>query len=194
MALVATPVKLRSPRSAIQRESRAPVIMRPRLRKLALTAHVVSSVGWLGAVAGFLALAVVGVSSDDVQQVRAVYVAMDVIAWFVIVPLAFASLLTGLVQSLGTPWGLIRHYWVVLKLVLTVVATIVLLLQMEGISFIADVARDTTMSSGEHRGTRTSLLLHAGGGLLVLLMTTVLAIYKPPGLTRYGRRKQARAA
>ena len=193
MALVATPVKLRSPRSAIQREIRAPMIMRPRLRKLALTAHVVSSVGWLGAVAGFLALAVAGLASDDVQQVRAVYVAMEVIAWFVIVPLAFASLLTGLVQSLGTQWGLIRHYWVVLKLVLTVVATIVLLLQMEGIGFIADVARDTTMSSGEYRGTRTSLLLHAGGGLLVLLMTTVLAIYKPRGLTRYGRRKQPRA-
>jgi hypothetical protein len=36
--------------------------MTPRLRKFALTAHVTSSVGWLGAVAAFLALAVAGLT------------------------------------------------------------------------------------------------------------------------------------
>ena len=46
---------------------------------------------------------------------------------FVIVPLAIASLLTGVVQALATPWGLFRHYWVVIKLFLTVFATLVLL-------------------------------------------------------------------
>lgn len=43
--------------------------MTPRLRKVALTAHVASSVGWLGAVVVFLAIAVVGVTSDDPQYV-----------------------------------------------------------------------------------------------------------------------------
>jgi hypothetical protein len=108
--------------------------MTPRLRKFALTAHVTSSVGWLGAVAAFLALAVASLTSQDAQMVRAAYLAMELTAWFVIVPLAFASLLTGLVQSLGTKWGLFRHYWVLAKLLLTVLATIVLLLQMESIS------------------------------------------------------------
>jgi hypothetical protein len=54
--------------------------MRPRLRKFALTAHVTSSVGWLGAVAGFLALAVAGLTSQDAQMVRAAYLAMDLTA------------------------------------------------------------------------------------------------------------------
>ena len=102
--------------------------MTPRLRKFALTAHVVSSVGWLGAVAGFLALAAAGLTSQDAQMVRAAYLAMELIAWFVIVPLALASLLTGLVQSVGTTWGLFRHYWVLAKLLVTVLATIVLLM------------------------------------------------------------------
>ena len=54
--------------------------MTPRLRKFALTAHVTCSVGWLGAVAGFLALAVAGLTSQDAQMVRAAYLAMELTA------------------------------------------------------------------------------------------------------------------
>jgi len=50
--------------------------MTPGLRKFALTAHVTSSVGWLGAVAGFLALAVAGLTNHDGQLVRGLYLAM----------------------------------------------------------------------------------------------------------------------
>ncbi len=166
------------------------MIMTPRLRKFALTAHVTSSVGLLGAIAGFLALAVAGLTSQESQMVRAAYLAMALIAWFVIVPLAFASLLTGLVQSLGTVWGLFRHYWVLAKLLLTVLVTVVLLLQMGLISYVASVAAETTLSGADLREERMSLVAHAGGGLLVLLVPMALSIYKPRGMTRYGRRKQ----
>ncbi len=105
--------------------------MTPRLRKLALTAHVTSSVGWLGGIATVLALAVTGLASQDAQLVRAAYVAMEPIGWFVLVPLSLASLLTGLVQSLGTTWGLFRHYWVVAKLLINVFATVLLLMYMQ---------------------------------------------------------------
>ena len=162
----------------------------PRLRKLALTTHVVCSVGWLGAVGAFLALAIAGLTSDSQETVRGAYLAMEVIAWFAIVPLAFAALVTGLAQSLGTTWGLFRHYWVLAKLLLTVVATVVLLFQMGNIEFMRDAAADMTLSSGRLRGERVSLLVHAAGGLVVLLLTTVLAVVKPRGVTRYGWRKQ----
>jgi hypothetical protein len=76
--------------------------MPPRARRFALTAHIVSSVGWLGAVAVILALAIAGVTSDDAQIVRAAYLGMESIAWFVLLPFSVASLLTGLVQSLGS--------------------------------------------------------------------------------------------
>ncbi len=164
--------------------------MTPRLRQFALTAHVTSSVGFLGAVAGFLALAIAGLTSQDAERVRAAYLAMELITWSVIVPLSFASLLTGVVQSLGTPWGLFRHYWVLVKFLLTVVTTVVLLLQVEGIRYLATVAAETTLSSADLRGLRSSLRTHAVGGLLVLLLTTALSVYKPRGMTRYGWRKQ----
>lgn len=165
--------------------------MTSRLRKLALTAHVTCSVGSLGSVAVFLALAVAGLSSQDAQMVRTAYLAMEFTARFVIVPLVLASLLTGLVQSLGTSWGLFRHYWVLAKLLLTILTIVVLLLQLEGISHMAGVAAQATLLSGSDvLGLRRSLTAHAAGGLLVLLMTTTLSVYKPQGMTRYGWRKQ----
>ena len=164
--------------------------MTPRLRKFALTAHVTSSVGWLGAVASFLALAVAGLTSQDAQMAHAAYLAMELTTSFVIVPLGLASLLTGLIQSLGTPWGLFRHYWVLVKLLLTLFATIVLLLHTQPISYMAGVAAETTLSNADLRPLRIQLVADAGAALLVLLVATTLAVYKPPGMTRYGRRKQ----
>jgi hypothetical protein len=165
--------------------------MTPRLRKFALTAHVTSSVGWLGAVATFLALAVAGLTSQDAQMVRAAYLAMELTGWFVIVPLSLASLLTGLIQSLGTKWGLFRHYWVLAKLLITIFATIVLLMFMQDFSYLASVAAWPTLSSAALSELRSPEPVgHAGVGLLLLLVAATLSVYKPRGITRYGQRKQ----
>jgi hypothetical protein len=164
------------------------MIMPPRLRKFALTAHVTSSVGWLGAVAAFLALGVVGLTSQDAQTVRGAYLVMEPAARLVLVPLAFASLLTGLVTSLGSTWGLFRHYWVLFKLLINVLATIVLLIYMGTFRYMAGVAADPGADLTLVRNA--SPMLHAVLALLVLLVATVLAVYKPRGVTPYGRRKQ----
>ncbi|MBG0831711.1 hypothetical protein HS041_28700 [Planomonospora sp. ID67723] len=162
--------------------------MAPAVRKLALTVHVTSSAGWLGAVVCFLALAVTGLSGQDAPRGRGLYPAMEVITWAAIVPLAFATLLSGVVSSLGTPWGLFRHYWVLAKLALTVFAIGVLVMQLGVIGAVADAAAMTGPSGADLRELRISLVLHSGGGLLVLLSAMVLAVYKPRGTTRYGRR------
>ena len=168
-------------------------IMTLRLRKFALTAHITSSVGWLGAVVGFLALSIAGLTSDDAQTVRASYVAMELITWSVIVPLSLASPLTGIFQSMGTTWGLFRHYWIVAKLVITVPATILLFLHMRPIGHLASVVRETTLSSGEIAGLRIQLVADAGAALVVLLVCVTLSVYKPWGRTRYGQPKQIEA-
>lgn len=165
------------------------MMMRSSLRKLVLSTHVTVSVGWLGGVAGFLALAIAGLYSNDTERVRAAYLAMELIGWSIIVPLSIASLLTGIVQSLGTAWGLFRHYWVLIKLVLTVGATLLLLLHMQPVTYVAAVAAKTTLSSTDLRSVRLQLVFDAGAALVVLLTATALSIYKPRGLTRYGRRR-----
>jgi hypothetical protein len=164
--------------------------MAPRLRKLALTAHVTSSVGWLGAVGGFLALAVAGLTSQDAQVVRAVYLVMDLTAWYVIVPLCLASVLTGLVSSLSTTWGLFRHYWVLLKILITIPSSLMLLVHMQPIGYMADVAAKAPLSIADFHGLKIQLVVEAGAALLVLLVATALSVYKPKGMTRYGWRKQ----
>lgn len=164
--------------------------MTPSFRKLFLTAHITFSVGWLGAVAAFLALAIAGLTTRDVQMVRAAYSAMELTARFVIVPLAFASLLGGFIQSLGTPWGLFRHYWVLVKLLMTIFATIVLLKKMPLIGYAARRATETPLSSPDLQAAGIPLVVHAAGGLLVLLVITALSVYKPWGLTGYGQRKK----
>jgi len=161
------------------------MIMRLRLRKFALTAHVTSSIGWLGAVVAFLALDITAQNSRDVQTVRAAYLAMATLIWYVLIPLAVAALLTGIVQSLGTTWGLLRHYWVLFKLVLTVVAAILLVQYSQTVADRAAVAA----SIADPRGL-PSFLLHSVGGLVVLLVVTILAVFKPRGMTRYGWRKR----
>jgi hypothetical protein len=165
------------------------VTMRPGLRKLALTAHVASSVGWLGAVVAFLALAIVGFTSEDAQTVRGAYLVMEPAGWFVLVPLALASLVTGLVQALGTTWGVFRHYWVVFKLLINLFATIVLLMYMQTLGSLADLAADARADLDAVRSP--SPLLHAAAALGLLLTATVLAVYKPRGVTPFGRRRHA---
>jgi uncharacterized membrane protein len=122
-------------------------------------------------------------------MLRAAYLSMEVIAWYVIVPLALASLLSGLVMSLGTKWGLLRYYWVLISLLLTVIATVVLLVEMQTISYFSDTAADPTTSTDELRALGNTLI-HSVGGTVVLLVILVMNVYKPRGMTQYGWRKQ----
>jgi hypothetical protein len=165
-------------------------VLTPGLRKLALTAHVTSSVGWLGAVATFLVLAVAGLIGQDEQMVRSAYLATELTTWFMIVPLAFASLLTGLVVALGTTWGLFRHYWVLVKFMLTILATTLLLLHTQPIGRLAAVARQTSVAGADARALQIQIVGDAGAAVLALLVNVTLSIYKPGGMTAYGRRRQ----
>jgi hypothetical protein len=160
----------------------------PRLRKAVLTAHVVCAVGWIGAAAAYAVLALAALTSDSAETVRAAFIAMELL-YFALVPLAAGALLTGLTQALATNWGLFRHYWVLVKFVLTVVAFTVMLSNLSTVSEHADHVAQSPAADLPGAGHD---LQHAGGGLVVLLAAAILGLYKPRGLTRYGRRKRER--
>jgi hypothetical protein len=113
------------------------------------------------------------------------------IAWLAIVPFCIASLVTGIVQSLATPWGLFRHYGVVVKLLSTAVATALLLLHPKVIDYAAQAALVVVVGVDSGR-VRVQLVADAAAGLVALLMATILAVYKPRGLTAHGRRTARR--
>src|SRR5260370_37374929 len=150
------------------------LVMTPGLRKFGLTAHVIASVGWLGAVASFLALAIVGLRGQGPATVQSVYLAMELTARLIIVPLCVASLLTGIVQALGTPWGLFRHHWIVAKLFINVASTIILLVHMRPITYLSSRASEGAFTVGDFRSIRLQLAIHAALALVPLLVPTGL--------------------
>jgi hypothetical protein len=158
----------------------------PGLRKFALTLHIVASVGWIGMVAGFLALAVAGLVSPDANLVLASYLAMDLSYRTVVIPLGLASVVTGLVSSFMTDWGLLRHYWVVVKLLLTTPAIILMLVHIQPVRRAARAAAATILSGADLFGLRLQLVADASAALIVLLVATALSTYKPRGRIRRG--------
>lgn len=163
--------------------------MKAGLRRFTLAVHLTSSVGWIGAAAAFLALAITAVGARDGQLARSAYIAMPVLISYVIVPAACGALLTGLVSALGTQWGLFRHYWVLTKLLLTTFAFVVLLVQIAPIRRLAEGAADPASSIAHLHGAKRPLV-HSVGGLLVLLAVQVLGVYKPRGETPFAPRRR----
>jgi hypothetical protein len=163
------------------------MMMSPALRKATYTTHITSSIGWIGAVIVFIVMAALALTSQDEGTVRGAYLVMAPAAWFALVPLAHASLLSGIVLSLGTTWGLMRHYWVVMKLGITVFCTVILMIYMGTFRQMAGVAADPVVDLDAVRNA--SPLLHASIALVLLLGAALLGVYKPFGMTPYGRRK-----
>jgi hypothetical protein len=159
-------------------------------RRLLLAVHLTVSIGWVGAVLAYISLDVAVAIGQDPETVRSAYAAMERIVRIVVIPLAIASLVTGILISLVTRWGLFRHYWVVISLVLTVIATGVLLRETQLIARHAAMAADPATTEAR-LATLPSTLVHSVGGATVLLVVLVLNVFKPRGKTKYGRRKAA---
>ena len=161
----------------------------PALRRLALAVHVICSVGWIGAAAAYLALGLAAQFSRRGQLVRAAWLAMELTGWYVIVPLGCLAFLTGLVMALGTPWGLLRHYWVLIAFTFTSFALVILILHMPSVTEMARLAAQADDATAVRLGGD---VLHPAVGLLVLVFVAVLNIYKPRGLTGFGQPTRSR--
>ncbi len=156
-------------------------------RKLLLSCHIATSVSWIGAVFCFLVLTIAAGRSSSSEAVNGIYSAINLIGLYVIVPLSLGALVTGLFQALFTPWGLFRHYWVFIKFVLTVFATLALLLhQFTAVSRAAEIAALGEWQSVELGQLRVQLIADSGLAILVLMAALLLSIFKPWGLTKYG--------
>jgi hypothetical protein len=163
----------------------------PRLRKFVLITHVTTSVGWIGAVAAYLVLAIIVMVDKDPLMLRSILLVMKPLTWYILIPLAFASLVVGIIQSLVTPWGLLRHYWVLYKLLLTIIAVAILIqYTLELGPYVATAANPASSRDAIMKLSDPGHLLHAAGGMIVLLVIMVLSMYKPRGTTKYGDRKR----
>jgi hypothetical protein len=163
-----------------------------RWRNLLLATHIVVAVGALGTDAVLLTLGVTGLVSSDADLIRAAYLAMDLVVSAVLVPLALAALLTGVLLGLGTRWGLARHWWVLAKLALAIVlASAAVLVLRPSLNEAASDALAVPLAELPTAGIgQVAVRVTTAPIVGVLLLTTavVLAVYKPWGQTRFRRR------
>ncbi|MGG2113426.1 hypothetical protein ABFY60_23605 [Lysinibacillus pakistanensis] len=146
---------------------------------------------WLGSAAAYIPIAVYVLTNQDVEMIRTAIKIMSLVVNFIVVPVAFASLLTGVALSLGTRWGLFRHYWILLKLLLTVFAVSMLVAYSIELSHAASIAAQTTLSSTDIEVLKAPIhITHPSGSVFIVLVATVLSVYKPKGMTKFGWRKQ----
>ncbi|WFE31515.1 hypothetical protein [Micromonospora sp. WMMD975] len=148
----------------------------PTGRKALLTAHLVTSLGWLGTDLGLLALGVAGLRGADAEVV---YPAAALLATWLFAPLSVAVWLVGTASALLTPWGLLRWRWVLVKFALTTVMLgLVLLLLTPRIRHLGALAgaADTHL--------RVDLVVPPAVSTALLLVATVLSTYKPWGRLR----------
>ncbi len=156
-------------------------------RKIWLIAHVAVSVGWLGLTLGILTLGLTGKFSGDAPTARAAYLAMRVFADWLLIPVSLLSLVTGVVLALGTPWGLLRYRWVVIKFWLTLAATLASIFALR--TFIHDAAGAVAAGDARPSGQTQHILVVAPSvALTIYLFATILSILKPWGPTKRGIR------
>ena len=153
---------------------------------MVLSVHLWCSIGWVGAAAAYLALGIAAAVSDEPETIRGAWVAMELVGWAVLVPVATGALVTGVVMGMITPWGLVRHYWVVFSLALTSFSAAVLYLHMPAVSQLADEARSADPAALRALGGDIG---HPAIGIVVLTLVVLLNVFKPRGLTPYGLRR-----
>jgi uncharacterized membrane protein len=164
----------------------------PSLYRLLLTAHIIASVGWLGVVFAKLVLGLAAIATRAPGVSDALYVSMNVLNG-AFPPLAISTIVTGVLLSLGTKWGLLQHYWVATKLALTVgvIATAVQLgdrLARQSIAAPAGPTADAVTILGS-ASAPTLLVSLSVAHLLMLGAATIISVYKPWGKTWFARRK-----
>ncbi len=150
-------------------------------RRLGLIVHILLSVGLLGAIASFFSLVLVGMIGS--MPPAAAFGAAERISTFVIVPAALVGWAAAVAQALATPWGLAKHYWVLVKLAITTLAVAVLLAKQPMIQALAAKSADPSQAGADMRLLSLQLLVHAGVGFSILVVPLVLSILKPPGRT-----------
>lgn len=170
---------------------RAIPLMPPRVRKIVLTLHVITSVGWLGVDFAMLTLGILGFTASDLETMRESYVTMERFGEILVIPAGLGAVLTGMALALCTPWGLIRYKWVLTKLIVALaavaLAVFALPIQLHNAASLVTAAHPTT-----HIGFVGNTLVIAPSLALCLYSTNVvISIFKPWGKTSYGRRTTA---
>lgn len=171
--------------------TRRPWRLSASARKLTLTVHIITAIGWIGVDFVLFVFAFRGLTTDDAETLRICYQAVEMFAVVLLVPLGLLSLASGLLLGWGSKYGILRYRWVFWKLVLNLVLTTLVIVALRpGVSEAADLVSGTPdLTSAELDQARSNLIFPPVVSITALSFATVLAVYKPWGRTKYGQRR-----
>jgi len=158
-----------------------------RARRCVLVAHIVSAGAWIGLDVVMGVFVFSALVTDDARTKVIGYQALEMFAVGPLLTVGLLCLVTGLVLGLGTKYGLVRFWWVAVKLVLNVVLVVLVILALRpGVVEAAESAR---------RLSPTELLASPVGDLVfppivsttALVIATAIAVFKPWGRIRGGQ-------
>jgi len=159
------------------------------LRRLLVVLHVIAGVGLLGIDIAMLSLGWSGATAGDVTTARAAYTSMQSLISPFLPTMAISALVTGAILSVGTKWGLLRHYWIVAKIVVNIAVIVIGARVVKG---LVQQALAATLGAASVPTPAAMLLVAASASNLTLLVfATTVSIYKPWGATRRGREAAA---
>ncbi|MFG2000774.1 hypothetical protein ACGFNU_16680 [Spirillospora sp. NPDC048911] len=157
--------------------------MSPRARKANLVLHLIVSITWLGLDIGLLTLTITGLATEDPQTLRAAYISMRLFGDLLLIPAGLLTLLTGLVLSLGTHWGVTRHWWVLAKVVLTLTAVTLTIFSLRpGLHEAAEAAIATPLDDGGPDSLAPPIV-----SLTMYVTMVVLSVFRPWSRTPWAR-------
>jgi hypothetical protein len=163
----------------------------PMARKALLVLHVIAGIGWIGVDIALLVLLFTARTSDDAALVISGFNAIGLIVPIAVPPLSLGILVTGLILGLGTRWGLVRYWWVLIKLLLSLVMTVLVFVSLVPAVRGIAVLSTTTLSADAIRASLgaipTMLLFPPTVSLFMLSVATFLSIFKPWQRTPWSR-------
>lgn len=163
----------------------------PAARQAVLVLHAVTGISWMGVDIALLVLLITARTTNDATLVVSGFNAIRMIVPVAVPPLSLGILVTGLLLGLGTPWGLVRYWWVLVKLILSLVMTILVFVSLvPAVNSIA-VLSTTPMSADAVRASLgslpTQLMFPPVVSFLMLGVATILSIFKPWRRTPWSR-------
>lgn len=163
-----------------------------RPRKALVAAHVISSASWVGIAVVILALSVIAMTSSDIRTSQVVYELMAAFDVTLLPWANFAAHLTGIALGITTKWGLIRYYWVAIKLAIVVGVIVLAFGFLHGaLVSAAEQAAQLAAAGGttaDLTGVSDVVFWGFATSLLSLVGAMLLSLYKPGGKTKRGRR------
>lgn len=155
--------------------------------------HIVSAGAWIGIDVVIAILVGTAMVTDDPGTAGVAFRTLDLVAVWPLLAAGLVCLATGVTLALGGGYGLLRYWWVAVKLTLNLLLTGLVLVALRPTVAAAAVQGRQLLDGTATSWSVGNLIYPPIVSPLALLFAVTLAVYKPWGRLRPHRRRSRSA-